>query len=505
MAQLDPRTPVLVGAGQNLHRPGPGDDLAHVPEPVDLMVDALRRAGEDSGTADRLLTRADSIRVVEPMSWHYVNPALLIASAIGASPRELIKTTVGGNSPQAVVNDAAGAIARGELDVALIAGAEVVYSKRVARQADIKVAWATQGPDTPPPSRVIGTDRVGVTEVETAHQVMVPVQFYPIFENALRAAAGEAVEEHQVRISELWARFSEVAAGNPYAWSPQRRTAEEIRTPTADNRMIGFPYPKLMNSNIQTDQGAAVILCSVEAARAAGVPEDRWVFVHSGADAHDHWFVSERDDLHSSPAIAAIGRAVSRLAGVDIAGGVAHVDLYSCFPSAVQVGANALGLGIDEPDRPLTVTGGLCFAGGPGNNYVTHSIAAMAGVLRDDPGSFGLVTANGWYLTKHSAGLYSTQPPAEGFRWESVQEEVDAGPKRAYLDGHEGDVTVESYTVMHERDGTPNLGILACLLPDGRRTWANTTDADLLKSMTVDEWCGRPAQLGPGGAFSAAG
>lgn len=468
------------------------------------MIDALRAAAEDSGTGDALLRRADSIRVIESMSWRYRNPARLIAERLGASPRELVKTTVGGNSPQSALNEAAGMISRGELDVVLLTGAEVVYSKRVARNADVKVEWTAEDPDEPAPPRILGTDRVGVADVETAHQAMVPVQFYPMFENAIRAAAGESVEEHQVKISELWARFSEVAARNPYAWSPQPRSAEEIRTPTADNRMIGFPYPKLMNSNIQTDQGAAVIVCSVEAARAAGVPEDRWVFLHAGADAHDHWFVSERDNLHSSPAIREIGRAIGRLSGVDLPGQVAHVDIYSCFPSAVQVGAAALGFGLDEDDRPLTVTGGLCFAGGPGNNYVTHSIAAMVDALRVDAGSYGVVTANGWYLTKHSAGLYSTRPPADGFRWESVQDAVDALPRRDFLDGVEGDVTIETYTVMHDRDGTPNLAILACLLPDGRRTWANSTDADMMKSMTVDEWCDLPARLGPGGLLTPA-
>jgi acetyl-CoA C-acetyltransferase len=263
--------------------------------------------------------------------------------------------------------------------------------------------------------------------------------------------------------------------------------------------MIGFPYPKLMNSNIQVDQAAAVIVCSVEAARNAGIAEDKWVFLHAGADAHDHWFVSERDNLYSSPAIRACGQAVYDGAGIG-PDDLAHIDLYSCFPCAVEVAAQELGLAIDDAARPLTVTGGLTFAGGPGNNYVTHSIAAMTGRLRDDPGTLGLCTANGWYLTKHAAGVYSTEPPASGaFRYTDMQAAVDATPARQSVVDHDGPATIESYTVMHERDGSPALGIVACLTPDGRRTWANSRDGELLTAMTREEFVARACSLRPGG------
>src|SRR5437763_10435798 len=179
-----------------------------------------------------------------------------------------------------------------------------------------------------------------------------------------------------------------------------------------------------MNANLDTDQAAAVIVCSVEAARAAGVPEDKWVFPWSGTDAHDHWFVSERENLHSSPAIRLAGASALSLAGIGI-DDVAHLDLYSCFPSAVQIGAAELGLGLDEPDRPLPVTGGLSFAGGPGNHYVTHSIAAIVDVLRGDAGAYGLVTANAWSIPKHATGAYTTMSPPSGFRAENVQAAID--------------------------------------------------------------------------------
>ena len=229
--------------------------------------------------------------------------------------------------------------------------------------------WVTQDPDTTPPPAPFGDDRDGVSAFEAGRGVVLPVTVYPLFENALRAAHGWDLAEHRARIGALWSGFSAVAAANPLAWLAEAMTPAEITEPTATNRMISFPYPKLCTANIRVDQGAAYLVCSVEAARSAGVHEDRWVFPLSGADAHDHWFVSERADLHSSPAIAAAGRAALEAAGVGL-DDLGPVDLYSCFPCAVQMGAAALGLPADDPDRPLTVTGGLTFAGGPGNNYV---------------------------------------------------------------------------------------------------------------------------------------
>ncbi|HZN12959.1 MAG TPA: acetyl-CoA acetyltransferase [Acidimicrobiales bacterium] len=487
---------MIVGVGQLTRRP---ESAADATEPLAMMAEVTEAAADDSGAGAGLLKRIESARVIDTLAWRYPNPGALLAQRLGMPLRDSVKMAAGGNSPQMAVNDTALAIQRGELDAAVVVGAEAVYSRFMARKEGVAQDWTQEStPIDGPEPRKIGIDRPGTSEAEMARSMVMPTQIYPIFENALRARAGRSIEEHQLVISELWARFSEVASGNPYAWSPQRRTAEEIRTVGPDNRMIGFPYPKLMNANIQTDQAAAVIVCSVAAAEAAGVPRDRWVFIHAGADGHDHWFVSERDNLYSSPAIRACSRAVYELA--DVGGDdLAHVDLYSCFPCAVEVGADEFGLGLD---RELTVTGGLTFAGGPGNNYVTHSIAAMTGVLRDDAGSVGLCTANGWYLTKHAAGVYSTEPPASGeFRHRDVQAEVDATPARASVADFDGPGTVESYTVMHERDGSPAMAIVACLTPDGRRTWANSNDNDLLSAMTREEFVGRPCSLSTGGVI----
>ncbi|MDQ1404101.1 MAG: acetyl-CoA C-acetyltransferase, partial [Actinomycetota bacterium] len=437
---------MLVGGGQLLRR---ADSAVGAPEPVAMMAEVARLAADDAqatGGAAGLLARIDSVRTTDTISWKYENAPALLSQELAVSPRQLLASTVGGNSPQMLVNDAAAAIRRGDLDVAVVAGAEAIYARLLARKEKSWLEWTSQDGSTLGPE-MMGDDRPGTSEAEMARSLALPTQVYPIFENALRAAAGETVDEHQVKVSELWSRFSEVAAKNPYAWSPEARSADEIRTVTPENRMIGFPYPKLMNANIQTDQAAAVIVCSVEAARAAGVPEDRWVFVHAGADAQDHWWVSERADLHSSPAIGACGRAALDLAGVTI-DEITHFDIYSCFPSAVQIACHELGVPLD---RQLTVTGGLTFAGGPGNSYVNHSIATMVDVLRADPGTLGLVTALGWFITKHSIGIYSTEPPASGFAAAHPQHEVDASPRRALAVELDGDVTVESHTVIYDR------------------------------------------------------
>jgi acetyl-CoA C-acetyltransferase len=337
--------------------------------------------------------------------------------------------------------------------------------------------------------------------LELARGVAAPVQVYPMFESALRAQAGATAEEWRTHLGRLWSRFSEVAAANPDAWLRQAWSAEEVVEVSPDNRMIGAPYPKRLNSNNAVEQGAAVLLCSVEAAERLGVPRERWVFPWAGTDGYDTGHASTRRDFHSSPAIEVAGGRVLALAGVG-PDDLAHVDLYSCFPSAVQLGAKELGLGLD---RDLTVTGGLSFAGGPWNDYVTHSIATMARVLREDPGSVGLVTANGGLVQKHAFGVYSTTPPAEGFHSDKPQDEIDAAagtPVVAAEPDWSGPGVVEAYTVMHDREGGPEKGIAAVATAAGTRTWATTTDGATMRSMLVDQWVGRAVEVAPDASFS---
>ena len=485
---LDPHTPVIVGVGQVNH---PGSDA---PEPIDLLAEAATRAGADSG-APGLLGAADSIRIVRMLSWRYRDPGTLVAGRIGAKPRHTSYSTDGGNTPQAMVNRAASDILAGRADVVVLGGAESWRTRMAYKSRGERPEWTTQGDDVAP-AAVEGTDLDMVNDIEKAVGVFMPIQVYPMFESAVRYRAGRTVEAHRHHLGDLWAGFSRVAASNPYAVLPEALTADQIDTPDERNRIIGFPYTKLMNSNNSVNQAAALLICSLERARASGVSDDRMVFPHSGSEANDIQYVSNRRDLSSSPAIRAGGAAAleAAAAGID---DVAHIDLYSCFPSAVQVACAELGI---APERPVTVTGGLTFAGGPWNNYVTHSIATMTDVLRRDPGSLGLCSANGGLLTKHAFGVYSTRPPSSGFR--VIRPSVPEDGARPVVDDARGPAAVEAYTVMHDGAGQPELAILTVLLPDGSRTWRTTKEPELVAAMTHEEFCGRPIELAPGGELS---
>jgi len=488
---VDPRTPVLVGVGQVSQR---FDDPLKGAEPLEMMIQAVQRAADDA-RAPGLLERADAVRVTRGM-WRYADPARAIARRIGAPGAQSGCTPWGGNVVQSLVNATALEIQSGRRDVVVLTGAEHGYSQARARKAGMKLAYS----DAPgEPDWSFGPDKPMSHEAEIARRIFRPVQLYPMFEIALRHALGEGVEEHFVRISRLWEGFAAVARDNPNAWIRDAPSAETIRTPSESNRMIGFPYPKLMNSNNAVDQGAALILCSVGTARRAGVPEDRMVYLHAGTDGDDAPFASWRPDLHTSPAIRIAGRRCLELAGCEV-DDLVHCDLYSCFPSAVQVSARELGL---PAGRPLTVTGGLTFGGGPLNNYVMHSIARMAEVLRDDPGSRGLITANGGFLSKHAFGIYSTEPPARPFRHARPQEEIDRGPRREGVTDFAGGGRIEAYTVMHGEEG-PEVAHAACLLEDGRRTWANSSDGDLMAALEGADLCGRDVRLDGQGGFALA-
>jgi len=492
-SSLDPRTPVLIGAGQFLHRASGLDDSL---EPTALMAEAVRAAATDAGLSG--VPNPDSVRVVGLLSWRYGDPAFVLAEQMGLSPRETAVTTMGGNSPQTLVNGTALEIQRGELDLAILSGGESWRTRMRARKANVEMPWS-KAPDEQMP-RLLGEDLDMTHPDERARGLVMPPQVYPIFETALRAAAGRSVDEHARFVASLWSRFSEVAATNPYAWIREARSADELMTTGPQNRMIGFPYPKLLNSNNDVDMGAALIMCSAEKATALGVPRDRWVFPHSGADCHEHQYISHRWSFSETPAIALGGRRALELAGIGI-DDVDIVDLYSCFPSAVQLGAQSLGLSLD---RQLTRTGGLTFAGGPWNNYVMHAIATVMNDLRDGAGSTGLVWANGGYATKHSFGVYRLTPPAGAFQHAYPQDEIDAMPRRdlAAPSDAVGAATIEAYTVMHSREGVPETAFAACLLADGRRAWGTSTDPGLAAAMCEGEWVGRSATLSPDGTLS---
>jgi acetyl-CoA C-acetyltransferase len=486
---VNPNTPVLVGVSQILQRI---DDPLLGKEPVQMMLDAIREAAIDTGNP-AILESADSVRVIRGI-WRYKQPAKYLVEALGLSNVETMGTPFGGNTVQSCVNQSALDILSGQKSVVIITGAENGGSQAKARKAGVEIPYL----DLPGTyDAMLGAEVPMSSESEIAIGIRAPIQIYPIFENALRHQRGESIPDHAKRISELWAGFSQVAKDNPTAWLRDPVDAETIRTPGPKNRMVSFPYPKLMNSNNAVDMSAALIMCSAAKAKSLGIAEDKWVYPLAGTDGHDHYFVSNRENLYSSPAIRIAGGKALELANMSVAD-IDLLDVYSCFPSAVQVAINELGL---DASKPLTVTGGLTFGGGPLNNYVMHSIAKMVELLRQGESQRGMITANGGYLTKHAFGIYGNEPVQE-FAHEDVQAEIDATPKKESVDMHDGDVTIESYTVMYGPNG-PAMGHAACLLPDGRRTWANTEDKEVVQAMTEIEFCGKPAAV-KGGVLTVA-
>ncbi len=500
-----PRTPVLIGGAQKTYRKG------DAPGPRAMVDEVVRLAAADAGLDAGQLARADHVAVVGftidapgpakriPVP-HMANPPAALAEDIGAAPRVAIYTHMGGNTPQALVNWASEQIARGDADLVVLAGAEFLGSmmKRLMSGGDVSIYGG--GPETP--AVRWGDPRNDCTPQEEAHGIAFPANTYPLFENALRAKLGRSLADHQRAMGELFARFNAVAAENPHSWFPTRRTAEEIATESPDNRMVGFPYTKYLNAVIQVDQAAAVLVASTAFADACGVAADRRVYLHGCGDANEIWNPIDRPDLAASPAIRLAAAKAFAMAGKSVAH-MALLDIYSCFPSAVEIACRELGIAEDDP-RPLTVTGGLPYFGGPGNNYVMHSIVEMVQRLRARPDAFGLVTANGWYLTKHAMGIYAAHPPAAPFEREdpkSYQKEIDAIPRPEIVWEPSGRATIETYTVVHGRDKV-RMGIVFGRDPEGRRFVANTPDDEAtLLDLQSREGVGRPGtvQTGDGG------
>ena len=482
----NPRTPVIVGVGQFLNHI---ESLEQAIEPLEMMMRAARRAEADANVGG-FLAQTQSVRVVRGI-WNYENPAGAIAERIGAAGAETVGTLIGGNQNQVLMNQTAAEVLAGKFDLVLITGAENGYSAGKARRAGTVLP---QSEASGQPDRIVGAaQQPEHHEYEVAKGISRAIQVYPMYDNAIRYARGETLDEHIVRVSELWSRFNDVAQDNPNAWVRRNMTAEEIRTASPRNRQISFPYTKFMNANLSVDMAAALIVCSLEKAQQLGISEEKLVYPLSGAEGYDHFSASVRENFHTSPGIRITGQRALEIAGLEVSD-LDFVDLYSCFPSAVQVAAAELGLG---EERPLTVTGGLTFGGGPLNNYVMHSIARSVELLREKPGSHALVTANGGNLYKHAHGVYGSAPPSADFRCADVKKEIAALPARECLPAYDGRATIESYTVMFAED-EPRIGHVSCLTPAGARTWVNVEDAELAGAMVTEEFCGRAVKIAAG-------
>ena len=482
MTSIDPRTPVIIGAGQI-------NDRDYGCEPLDLMVRCVEAALDDTGASAAVRSSIGSVRVVWGI-WPYKDPGRLVAERIGTPDATTTITTSGGNQLYDLVIDTAARIQRGEIDTAVICGAESLRTRRSDRARGTTTEYLPER-DGASPDEVVGKEKEMFAEVENDIGVNVVARFYAMAETALRHRLGEDLDEHRLRIAGLWSRASRIAAENPDAWSRTPLDAETIATESESNRPVASPYPKLMTSNLNVDQGGAVVMCSVAAAEAAGIPTDRWIFPWSGVGVADEWYATNRWAFDESPGMRVSGTRTLALAGLT------HddcelIDLYSCFPVAVQLAQRELGI---DPARDFTITGGLTFAAGPLNCYCILPLTRAVALLRESPEQRAFLTGNGGVFTKHSALVLSAEPSGKGFLTDDVQAEVDALPSRPSPAGPVADATLETYTVTFDREMQPERAILACLDGDGSRHWAESADPATMSELLGDDCCGRPVRL----------
>jgi len=488
-------TPVLVGCGQITQRIDNPEESKNL---IDLMKESSLQAFNDS-TVDNLESKIDTVTTVRfifdsaggkrPPFSIYSNPPQSLANSLGIADAKTYCGPTGGNTPQYLINILAEKITNGETEVALLSGAECFSSMRKASRLGIKTGWG----DNPGGERIdLGFEKPGGTENERKHGIIFPINVYPLFENAIRGKKNHSVDQHLDYLGNMFEPFTKVASQNKNAWFPTYRSAEEISTPNEKNRFIGFPYTKYMNAIMEVDQSASIIIMSERKANEYSVPKSKRIYLHGCGDINEVWNVTERPELHSSKAIRLMGEKALSMAKWNI-DEIDFFDLYSCFPSMVELGREALDIS-ENITNPLTVTGGLPFFGGAGNNYVTHSIATMMEKLRENNTSKGLCTSNGWYATKHGIGLYSNIPFEGDWQREdpkNYQKIIDDLDRPDVDEDPSGNATIETYTVANGRDG-PQMGIVIGRLDaNNKRFIAISNDEKTLEIMMKEECLNR--------------
>ena len=461
------RIPVIVGVGEIVDRP---KEIAAGLEPLALLELALKHAEADSGAP--LLSEIQSLDIVNFLSWRYHDPARQLSDRLGIKPAHAYYGPVGGESPIRYLHEAAQRIARGECSVAAVCGAESQGTATKAERAGVTLPWTPFPHDVAEPKRGAAFQKPAAVTLG----VFRPVTVYPFYEAATAAHWGQTPREAMAESGQLWSIYSSVAAQNPNAWLKRRFTPEEIITPTPDNRLIAWPYTKLMVANPTVNMGGAVLMTSLAKARAAGIAEDRLIHIWGGASAEEPRDYLIRDRFFESHAQNAVLKAAMDLGGDD---GRAFdaIELYSCFPCVPKMARRTLGL---DADVQPTVTGGLTFFGAPLNTYMTHAACAMVRKLRSGA-KLGLLYGQGGFVTKHHALVLSRQPPRAALaQHSSVQAEADRhrGTVPEFVTEASGKGTVESFTVIYGRNNEVEHGVVMLRTPDNARALARVPARD---------------------------
>ena len=485
--RVDPHTPVIVGVARVVGEgPAAGADTAGgdpvTTDAISLMSDALAGAADDAG-APSLLEAIDEVTVVGGL-WRHQDPGRLVAAELGAAVEHTRLTTFGGHTGIAIVADLCERIAAGDLHVAVALGGEANATRHRLRRLGVPYP---ERPEIGPPAERWGDELEMGSALAVERGAIQPRDLYAVLESALRQARGETLLENRRRSAQLWAGFAAVAATDPLATDRRGLDADTIMAVAADNRMVAFPYTKALCAENRVDHGAAIIVCSAAAADRLGVPRERRVHPHRVVLATDSPSFLERSQVTRAPGLEAAAAAIVDHTGGP--GGIDHLDLYACFPSMVEMTIDALDL---DRTRRLTQTGGLGFAGAPFNNAAGQGLAAMVDTLRADPGAVGLVQGNGGSASKHAIGLCSTVPAADGYH--TVRLGTHPGPFAEAAPDAAGPVMLEGVTVSHGREG-PTHALALCRLDEHTRTWARSSDPDVMAAFEHDEWVGRPAHV----------
>ncbi|MAK14601.1 MAG: acetyl-CoA acetyltransferase [Proteobacteria bacterium] len=490
---LPDNTPVIVGVGDIIDK-----RKVNGPDPLTLLGQASELAFQDSGIKN-VIDYLDAIGVVRfsvdfstatnQSRFGYSNFPRSLANKIGVKKDiSELYSGMGGNAPQVLLQEISKKIHANEIHCALISGGEVLQTMISKLKSGEKLNWEDSAGGKP---EIIGINDEGFSKEEKKHYMDLPSNVYPIFANAIRSSKSQSSEEHLKECSELFSKFSKVASLNPKAWFPKFRTPEEIEEISDSNRLVGFPYTKYLNSMIRVNMASSLVVMSEKLTKELKIPQNKKVYIHGSCVLNDIWNVSKRPSLNESPAIRECGKEVLSQAGISLSE-ISFLDIYSCFPSAVQIAQKELSLDSND-DRPLTVTGGLPYFGGPGNAYTMFSSSEMVKKLRSNPNEYGMVTANSWFLTKHAINIFSCKPPQE-IDWEKdfikLQSEINSREIKNFNTKPNGLGKVISYTIVQGRKNL-EYGIVIGELEDKSKFIANILgEQSFLKKLTENELLG---------------
>jgi acetyl-CoA C-acetyltransferase len=476
----------VIGVGQVTARHADPRDT----EPMELWAQACALALNDAGASRR--ARLDSLSVVRSDSWSYDSPAQRLAEHLGVTPLQLVDAGIGGTQPQAMVHTACEAIARGRMDLALVVSGEALHTVDVVARDGRTPPWRYPAP-APPPVHL--DDFFHKSEIR--HGMLPIMRSFALRDMARRAHLGRAVGDYAAEPAPTYAAMSRVAAANPFAWHRSAKSPEEILRVGTTNRRPVHPYPKFVMASPKVNQAAALLLASHARAQELGVPSDHRVYVRGWSSASDYPYVAQNEDLWRSRAMERAARAALEASGLGV-DDLDYFDLYSCFPSSVRFAVDALGLALSDP-RGVTVTGGMPYAGAPGSGYVTHAIAAMATKLRERPGSAGVVSGLSAQMATHAFSVFSTLPGVgDPGAFGATHVGPDPGEQVTIVAEGRGPAVLEAYAVACSPDGTDELAVAVCRLPDNSRCYAQTRGPALLEWLSQSEGVGHGIALEAG-------